>query len=554
MTREPDAPEDPATASLIEFLRAAGAERQEHGGRSLLDHLAGTTEIVRRWEQPVPLQRAALIHSVYGTEAYRRRLISPERRSELSELAGEPAERLAYLFSVTPRRLLFAGTHRWAPGIAGAASAEESRPASREELDQLVILHLANIAEQSRAPDGSPAAWLAELRDRAEVVFDSDAVRLPPFLAGLAGLTPAAEAAARTAYRDGLLEADPVSRAERLALAAASCPVVAEPCVWLAHEAWRRGAADAAGDWARLARERLLGLGTPWDKRLDFAAWLTVIDRLAEGRGEAESARPGDPAELYAEVVHGQRAPARPALDAAAGRRRFGRYMMELADLPAPASRLLYPDLDRRPWWEPAASALAVELEASALEIRDEVLALDPSRFAPESERIAREGDWDVAFFYERGRRHHEICDACPTTTRVIEGDGAMRTAAGLIYVSRMRPGTHIHAHRGPTNLRLRCHLGIAVPEGDCAIRVADETRRWSEGACHLFDDSFEHEAWNHTGADRLVLIVDLWHPGLTPSEVHLLAGLHRYATGYARGLERYWAVNAAARADDPAA
>ena len=30
-----------------------------------------------------------------------------------------------------------------------------------------------------------------------------------------------------------------------------------------------------------------------------------------------------------------------------------------------------------------------------------------------------------------------------------------------------------------------------------------------------LFDDSFEHEVWNHTSEPRLVLIVDIWHPQL---------------------------------------
>ena len=223
-----------------------------------------------------------------------------------------------------------------------------------------------------------------------------------------------------------------------------------------------------------------------------------------------------------------------------------------LADATTPHGRLLYPDLDRRPWWEPAASAVAVELESHFQEIRDEILALDPSRFAPESERIPRTGDWDVVFFYERGRRHDEVCKACPATTRVIEGDGAMRTAAGLIYVSRMRPGTHIQPHRGPTNLRVRCHLGISVPDGDCAIRVEDQARHWGEGQCLVFDDSFEHEAWNLATQDRIVLIVDLWHPGLSSAEVHLLSGLHRYASAYARRLDRYWAANAAARRDEP--
>lgn len=122
-----------------------------------------------------------------------------------------------------------------------------------------------------------------------------------------------------------------------------------------------------------------------------------------------------------------------------------------------------------------------------------------------------------------------------------------MRTISGLIYVSRMGPGTHIAAHRGPTNLRVRCHLGIEVPSGDCAIRVAGETRYWEEGRCLVFDDFFEHEAWNHTAHDRIVLIVDLWHPALSPSEVRLLEGLHSHTYAHARRLSRYWAANAAA-------
>jgi aspartate beta-hydroxylase len=120
---------------------------------------------------------------------------------------------------------------------------------------------------------------------------------------------------------------------------------------------------------------------------------------------------------------------------------------------------------------------------------------------------------------------------------------------AGLIYVSRMRAGTHIAAHRGPTNVRLRCHLGVTVPPGDCAIRVGDETRRWVEGECLVFDDHFEHEAWNHTEADRIVLIADLWHPDLSAAEIRLLEGLHRYADAAARQLNRYWSSNAVARA-----
>jgi hypothetical protein len=40
----------------------------------------------------------------------------------------------------------------------------------------------------------------------------------------------------------------------------------------------------------------------------------------------------------------------------------------------------------------------------------------------------------------------------------------------------------------------------------------------WAEGRCLIIDDSFEHEVWFTTApsgavADRIVLVVDLWHP-----------------------------------------
>jgi aspartate beta-hydroxylase len=236
-----------------------------------------------------------------------------------------------------------------------------------------------------------------------------------------------------------------------------------------------------------------------------------------------------------------------PAPPSAGGPERFHRYLEALSGSP----RAPYPELPAEPWHDPQDFPLARYLEGHAAEIREEVLALDPGRFHRESERIERTGDWDVAFFYERGRRHDAACEACPVTAAGIEDPlgGAVLTSAGLIYASRMRPGTHIQPHRGPTNLRLRCHLGIQVPEGDCAIRVGDETRAWEPGRCLVFDDHFEHEAWNRTGEDRLVLIVDVWHPALSAEEIRLLAGLHRHVEGHARRLAGYWRANAAAAA-----
>jgi hypothetical protein len=51
------------------------------------------------------------------------------------------------------------------------------------------------------------------------------------------------------------------------------------------------------------------------------------------------------------------------------------------------------------------------------------------------------------------------------------------RCIYGSNWVSRLAPGTHLKAHCGPSNFKLRLHLGVVVPAG-CAIRVGSE---WHE-------------------------------------------------------------------------
>ena len=78
-----------------------------------------------------------------------------------------------------------------------------------------------------------------------------------------------------------------------------------------------------------------------------------------------------------------------------------------------------------------------------------------------------------------------------------------------------------IAAHTAPSNLRVRVHLPLLVPEPHkCGIRVADETRTWSIGEALVFDDAFEHEVWNDGETERVVLLLDLWHPDLSQAEI----------------------------------
>jgi len=84
---------------------------------------------------------------------------------------------------------------------------------------------------------------------------------------------------------------------------------------------------------------------------------------------------------------------------------------------------------------------------------------------------------------------------------------------------SILSPGKHIPPHRGRFKGLLRCHLGLKVPEPkeNCRLRVGDDIRHWEEGKAILFDDTFNHEVWNDTDGQRVVLFIDVIRPFSQP-------------------------------------
>ena len=138
-------------------------------------------------------------------------------------------------------------------------------------------------------------------------------------------------------------------------------------------------------------------------------------------------------------------------------------------------------------------------------------------------------GSWQDVTFYMNGKKHEAHAELAPFTSQLLAStEGNMRRDStscvyGSAFLSLLAPGTRLRPHCGPTNIRLRAHLPLLVPEGDCMMRVGnDPPRKWVEGKVCLFDDSFEHEVWNSTDKPRLVLIVDLWHPKLDTDEKRL--------------------------------
>nr|XP_048276054.1 aspartyl/asparaginyl beta-hydroxylase isoform X4 [Myodes glareolus] len=182
--------------------------------------------------------------------------------------------------------------------------------------------------------------------------------------------------------------------------------------------------------------------------------------------------------------------------------------------------------LKAQPWWTPRETGyteLVKSLERNWKLIRDEgLMVMDKARglFLPEDENLREKGDWSQFTLWQQGRKNENACKGAPKTCTLLEKfsetTGCRR---GQIKYSIMHPGTHVWPHTGPTNCRLRMHLGLVIPKEGCKIRCANETRTWEEGKVLIFDDSFEHEVWQDASSFRLIFIVDVWHPELTPQQ-----------------------------------
>ncbi|KAH7481870.1 hypothetical protein PRIC1_009664 [Phytophthora ramorum] len=200
------------------------------------------------------------------------------------------------------------------------------------------------------------------------------------------------------------------------------------------------------------------------------------------------------------------------------------------------------PLLRATPVWDCGNFPWVETLESNYAVIKEELLALKSSvksGFQPyrapswASDTSAEDGlgsaghdagDWNVLYLFLHNVDFKANRELCPKTAAIIESIDAHYDHA---FFSALAPRTHIKKHHGPTNKKLRCHLPLVVPGGMCRLRAGDEVVYAQEGKCFVFDDSFEHEAWNDDDArSRIVLIIDVWHPDLSAQERKFLGFL----------------------------
>jgi aspartate beta-hydroxylase len=209
------------------------------------------------------------------------------------------------------------------------------------------------------------------------------------------------------------------------------------------------------------------------------------------------------------------------------------------------------PDLPCSPYLDPDSQPWSGLMREAYPDIRSEALDLLRGTEGFEDFVRLRKGDrmdnylggghpsWEAYFFFRHGKRFDSNHARCPLTSTALGSIELCDIAdhAPEICFSLLAPGTHILPHYGVTNARVVMHLPLLVPP-DCALNlVGAGEHAWREGELVMFDDTFQHEAWNRSTTPRLILLMDCWNPALTAVErkavtrlIESIGALHRAA------------------------
>lgn len=216
-------------------------------------------------------------------------------------------------------------------------------------------------------------------------------------------------------------------------------------------------------------------------------------------------------------------------------------------------NRLIGHAVTLQPVYDPADFAWTALLEQRWEAIRDEARAVLETRRLPRIEQVlgasqGNDGEWNTFVLLALRKPVTFNAEQCPVTSELVAQVPGISSALFSVF----QPGTHLPSHQAPNRGVLRYHLGLIVPgpPDSCQLRVLDEVLSYREGESVLFDDTFEHEAWNRSASPRVTLLLEVDRPLRTPyRQFNALTqrafAFHPEARGADERLERLeWELN----------
>jgi len=174
-----------------------------------------------------------------------------------------------------------------------------------------------------------------------------------------------------------------------------------------------------------------------------------------------------------------------------------------------PSNKKLYPWVEK----------LVSESENIAKELKQVLKVMEKMEMgdnvwsvAAREEALAYGPDWRTLVLQDR-EWDPINSELFPVTTAAIKNSGIPSCEA---FFAKQAPHTGIKPHTDDTNFILTAHLGLDIPEGECRMKVGEETREWRNNQVLIFDTSFVHSTANDSDRTRTVLLLRFFHPEVT--------------------------------------
>ena len=205
-------------------------------------------------------------------------------------------------------------------------------------------------------------------------------------------------------------------------------------------------------------------------------------------------------------------------------------------------------DRSEFPWLDKVEAATA-DIRAELIEILKDGSAFtpyvqaNPTRPRKEQDGLTDNPEWGAFYFWKDGEIVPRNAARCPRTMAALAEVPLteVKNRSPSVLFSLLRPGARIPPHSGLVNTRLICHLPLIVPH-DCGFRVGNDIRQPVEGKAWIFDDTIEHEAWNHSDRTRVILLFEIWRPELTAEERALVCAMFEAIDAYT-GQKPTWSI-----------
>jgi len=145
----------PNFKDLTNYIISLGAADISHTDKTYLAHAIGVYNDMKAWHGSDELCRAALFHSIYGTQGFQSFTLPMDRQPELRSLIGDYAEKIAFANCFMDRASLDAQIGKMTgPYPIVHRITREEFVLSKEEYEDLLRVHLCDWLEQvERAND-----------------------------------------------------------------------------------------------------------------------------------------------------------------------------------------------------------------------------------------------------------------------------------------------------------------------------------------------------------------------------------------------------------------